>query len=87
LGAGFIKRAWEDNPFVSHYYCAKNVCVGPFHSVDFHPVQGWRFVDHPDYGEFGIDMLTDEQFKDVFNDHDPEANARVAPDQSDAAPA
>lgn len=77
LGAGFIKREWEDDPFVAHYYCAKNVCVGPFHSVDFHPVEGWRFVDHPDYGEFGIDILTDEQFKNVFNDRDPEANARA----------
>lgn len=78
LGAGFIKREWEDNPFVAHYYCAKNVCVGPFHLVDLHPVNGWRFIDHPDYGEFGIDSLTDEQFKDVFNDHDPAANARAA---------
>lgn len=30
LGAGFIKREWESNPFVAHYYCAKNVHVGPF---------------------------------------------------------
>lgn len=77
MGAGFIKREWEGNPFVAHYYCSKNVCVGPFHSVDLHPAHGWRFVDHPDYGEFGINNLTDEQFKDVFNDHDPAANART----------
>ncbi|MBN8842575.1 MAG: hypothetical protein J0H88_04930 [Sphingomonadales bacterium] len=81
LGAGFIKREWERNPFVAHYYCAKNLCVGPFHSVDLHPVHGWRFVDHPDYGEFGIDSLTDEHFKDLFNDHDPAANARAESDE------
>lgn len=83
LGAGFIKREWENNPFVAHYYCAKNVCVGPFHTVDLHPVHGWRFIDHPDYGEFGIDSLTDEQFKDVFNDHDPAANARAEAEEAD----
>lgn len=83
LGAGFIKRDWENNPFVAHYYCTKNVCVGPFHSIDLHPVHGWRFVDHPDYGQFGIDSLTDEQFKDAFNEHDPAAKARV--EEEDAA--
>ncbi|WP_052129569.1 hypothetical protein [Sphingomonas sp. 35-24ZXX] len=85
LGAGFIKREWELDPFVAHYYCAKNVCVGPFHSVDFHPSDGWRFVDHPDYGEFGIEILTDEQFKDLFNDASPETRACVAPDDAKAA--
>lgn len=83
LGAGFIKREWESNPFVAHYYCAKNVCVGPFHAVELHPAHGWRFIDHPDYGEFGIDNLTDEQFKDVFNDHDPAANARAVEEHAE----
>ncbi|WP_156465793.1 hypothetical protein [Methylobacterium sp. Leaf106] len=77
LGAGFIKREWESNPFVAHYYCAKNFCLGPFHSVDFSDALGWRLVDHPDYGEFGIDSLSDEQFKDLFNNHDPALSARA----------
>jgi hypothetical protein len=80
LGACFIKREWETNPFVAHYYCARNVCVGPFHSVDLHPAHGWRFVDHPDYGEFGINSLTDEQFMKLFNDHDAAADAREVPE-------
>lgn len=77
LGASFIKREWEDRPFVAQYYLQRNVCVGPFHSIE-QGVGGWRFVDHPDYGVFGVDSLTDEQFKDLFNNSDPSTRARSA---------
>jgi hypothetical protein len=77
-GASFIKREWEQNPFVSHYYLPGNHCVGPYHSVEFLPTGGLQFVDHPDYGTFGVESLTDEQFRDVFNDASPEFRAQSA---------
>ncbi|WP_296196768.1 hypothetical protein [Sphingorhabdus sp.] len=71
MGAGFIKKEWETHPFVSHYYCAKSCLVGPFHSLE-HTDAGWQYVDYPSYHELcGLTELTDDQFKDLFNDRDP----------------
>jgi hypothetical protein len=77
LGAGFIKRDWEENPFVRHYVLPGNVCLGPFHNIIPSPNGVWMFVDHPDYGAFGVEDLTDEQFKDIFNDRPMEALAQL----------
>ena len=78
LGAGFIKREWEDRPFVRHYYLANNLCVGPFHSIELTWDGQHRFVDYPDYGAFCVDRLTDDQFRDLFNNCDQAARARSA---------
>ena len=76
-GACFIKQDWETHPFVAHYYCSKNLAVGPLHSVELTEKHGWHFVDHPDYITFGLNGLSDDQFKDMFNDHEPSWVART----------
>ena len=66
----------DGDPFVSRYYCIGNRHLGPWHAIEGDLGGKWHFVDHPDYAGFGVDHLTDEQFKNLFNNSDPAVLAR-----------
>ena len=57
----FIKRSWEDNPFIKAYYLPTCPFVGPYFAISFSG--GPLYRDHKDYGD-GI--WTDEEFAEVF---------------------
>jgi hypothetical protein len=60
-GHVFIKREWEENPFIKTYYLPKCPFVGPYFAVSFD--QGLMIHDHPDYGD---GEWTDEEFASAF---------------------
>jgi hypothetical protein len=63
----FIKRTWEDNPFVKAYYLPTCPFVGPHFAISFE--NGLTFHDHPDYGD---GEWTDEEFAAAFQARTPE---------------
>jgi hypothetical protein len=62
----FIKREWEENPFIKTYYLPTCPFVGPYFAISFD--QGLRFHDHPDYGNGD---WTDEEFAAAFEGRSP----------------
>ena len=70
LGACFVAKAFEQDPFVKKFVIPSAVYVGPLHNIDITPLGAWNFVDWPPevYGDLEI---TDEQFKTVFNTREP----------------
>jgi len=60
-GQVFIKREWENNPFIECYYLPVCPFVGPYFAISFD--KGLTFHDHANYG--GGDW-TDEEFAAVF---------------------
>lgn len=68
LGHIFIKREWEEDPFMKVFYLPQCPLVGPNFAISFD--QGLRYHDHSDYGD---GTWTDEEFVDAFNGRDPEA--------------
>lgn len=66
-GQIFIKREWEDNPFIKKFYLPTCPFVGPNFSISFR--QGLRFYDHADYGD---GAWTDEEFAAAFETRKPE---------------
>ena len=70
LGACFIRQAFEMDPFVRKFIAKSAVNVGPLHSVRMTEAGAWQFVDWPPdvYGDADV---SDEQYRDLFNDHDP----------------
>jgi len=67
IGHRFIKREWEENPFIKTYYLPTCPFVGPYFTISFD--QGLRFHDHPDYGDGD---WTDEEFAAAFEARSPE---------------
>lgn len=63
----FIKREWEENPFIKTYYLPTCPFVGPYFAISF--ADGLRFHDQPDYGD---GAWTDEEFAAVFEARTPE---------------
>jgi hypothetical protein len=72
-GHVFIKRKWEENPFIKTYYLPTCPFVGPYFAISF--AQGLMFADHPDYGD---GEWTDEEFAAAFQARSPEQLARVS---------
>jgi hypothetical protein len=70
-GQIFIKREWEENPFVKICYLPICPFVGPHFSISFE--QGLRIHDHDDYGD---GQWTDEEFAEVFEARSPEQLAK-----------
>lgn len=83
LGACFIKQAFESNPFVRKFIATSAVYVGPLHSVRMTEAGAWQFVDWPP-DVYGDTVVSDEQYRDLFNDRDPEA---VVPTEGPFVPA
>lgn len=83
LGACFIKQAFETDPFVRKFIAKSAVYVGPLHSVRNSEASAWQFVDWPP-DVYGDAVISDEQYRDLFNDHDP---ASVVPTVSPFVPA
>lgn len=72
-GQVFIKREWEENPFVKTYYLRTCPFLGPYFSISFD--QGLRFHDQADYGDGD---WTDEEFAAVFEARSPEQLAKIS---------
>jgi hypothetical protein len=71
-GHVFIKREWEQNPFVKTYYLPTCPFVGPHFAISFD--QGLSFHDHTDYGD---GEWTDDEFAAAFNVRSPEDLVKV----------
>jgi hypothetical protein len=67
LGACFIKKAFETDPFVKTFYLPQCPLVGPLYAIDFHP-NGLLVFDREEYPGAEI---SDEEFRDRFNSRDP----------------
>jgi hypothetical protein len=72
IGQIFIKRAWENDPFIRTYYLPTCPFVGPYFAISF--AKGLAFHDHIDYGD---GEWTDEEFVTAFNSRSPEQVIRV----------
>jgi len=64
----FIKRDWEDDPFVKTFYLPQCPLVGPNFAISFEG--GLKYHDHPDYGD---GAWSDQEFATAFNTRSPEA--------------
>jgi hypothetical protein len=74
LGACFIKRAFENDPFVKRFIASSAVYVGPLHGVRLIESGVWQFVDWPPE-VYGDAQINDEQYRELFNKRDPSAVA------------
>lgn len=63
----FIKRAWEDDPFLKTFYLPQCPLVGPNFAISFN--DGLKFHDHDDYGD---GVWSDEEFAAAFNTRSPD---------------
>jgi len=67
-GAQFIKREWEDGPFVRAYIIPRSGFVGPGYGMDHSPNGLWQHLDYDDYGDR---MIEDDQFVKAHRERDP----------------
>ena len=72
-GHVFIKRKWEENPFIRTCYLPTCPFVGPHFAISFD--HGLMFHDHADYGDGD---WTDEEFAAAFEARSPEHLAKVS---------
>jgi hypothetical protein len=63
LGACFVKRSFENVPFVAKVVLPNCHAVGPLHLLEHGP-DGWIVLDDHNYEDR---ELTDEEFRDLFN--------------------
>jgi hypothetical protein len=70
-GHVFIKREWEDHPFIRNCYLPTCPFVGPYFAISFD--LGLRFHDHSDYGD---GEWTDEEFAAAYEARSPDQLAR-----------
>lgn len=66
-GATFIKKAYEEHPFIQTYFMPQCPFVGILHGVEFKAQGQVEFRDKNDYGS---GSLSDEEFRDAFNERD-----------------
>ena len=57
----FIKREWEENPFIRSFYLPTCPFIGPYFAISF--AGGLRYHDHIDYGDGD---WSDEEFVSAF---------------------
>lgn len=67
MGAGFIKKEYEADPFVRTYYLPQCPLVGPLYAVEF-AADGVLFFDRAIYDDRDI---SDRDFCEAFNGRDP----------------
>jgi hypothetical protein len=72
-GFVFIKREWEENPFVKSFYLPSCPFVGPYFAISFE--RGLQYIDHTDYGD---GEWTDEEFAAVFEARSPDQLAKIS---------
>ncbi len=71
-GHVFIKREWEENPFIKTYYLPTCPFVGPYFAITFEG--GLKFHDQADYGDGD---WTDEEFAAKYEGRLPEQIVKV----------
>ncbi len=67
-GAQFIKRAYENDPFVRAYLIQRSGFVGPLYGMELTPEGFWRHLDYIDYGD---EDLTDDEYARRYRERDP----------------
>ena len=67
-GAQFVKRAYENDPFVRTYIIPSSGFVGPLYGMERSTEGHWRHLDYADYGD---EELTDEEYARRFRERDP----------------
>ncbi|MER8713135.1 hypothetical protein, partial [Mesorhizobium sp. M1295] len=67
-GTQFIRRDWEERPFVRTYIIPRSGLVGPLYGMELLPNGFWRHLDYDDYGDANLD---DEQFATAYRKRDP----------------
>lgn len=67
LGHCFIRKGFEDHPFIATYFIPHCPFVGPLFGMGLGD-RGWEFYDRPDYGDGD---WTDEEFAVVYNEREP----------------
>ena len=63
----FIKREWEEDPFIKTFYLPTCPFVGPHFAISF--TNGLTYCDRHDYGE---GSWTDEEFAEAFETRTPD---------------
>ncbi|MEX0922694.1 MAG: hypothetical protein WDZ84_07955 [Rhodovibrionaceae bacterium] len=69
-GHQFIKKEFENHPFIETYFKPTCPFVGPLFSMDFDEMQRAKFFDFDDYG---LAPWSDEEFSERFNSRAPES--------------
>lgn len=67
LGHAFIRKEYENHPYVRAYFLPNCPFVGPLFGMA-PGTGGWEFFDLPDYGDGDS---TDDEFAAAYNDRDP----------------
>jgi hypothetical protein len=65
-GAQFVKRAYENDPFVRAYVIPRSGFVGALYGMEM----SGGFWKHLDYTDYGDDELSDDQFARRFRERD-----------------
>ena len=76
-GHQFIKKEYEEHPFIKTYFVPYSPFVGPYFAIDFE-TGTTRFTDHPDYGS---EPWTDEEFTANYNERTFDMLAKRGPSQ------
>ena len=64
-GKVFIKREWEQHPFIREVYLRQCRPVGPYFQLELIPgTRSFRVSEDPD---LGLAEGTDEEFRDLYN--------------------
>lgn len=73
-GVCFVQRAFENDPFVRRFILPTAVYVGPLHGTKADADGDLQFIDWPPE-HYGNGELTDDEYRNVFNNRDPAACA------------
>lgn len=74
-GLIFIKREWEENPFIRAFYLSTCPFVGPHVAISFQ--HGLKFYDRKDYGD---GKWSDEEFAVAYETRSPHDVVRTPDD-------
>lgn len=66
-GLMFIRKDWEDHPFIRTYHARTCPFVGPYVAISF--ARGLQYIDHHDYGDGD---WSDEEFAAVYAARTPD---------------
>lgn len=67
-GAQFVKRAYEEHPFVRTYLIPRSGFVGPLYGMELSEQGFWTHLDYADYGDV---EFSDEEFATRYRDRNP----------------
>ncbi|MGX9431604.1 MULTISPECIES: hypothetical protein [Bradyrhizobium] len=67
-GAQFVRRTYEDHPFVRTYIIPLSGFVGPLYGMELSQQGLWTHLDYSDYGD---DELSDAEFAKRYRERDP----------------